>query len=301
MSKTSVRTKLTFNQSIILLIIGGLILFAASGYYWYKSVLTNPNRIISGMLDKSLQSSSVQRHVSQKSGNSSVDQSLYLSFTPKIISQSVTELKESNGAANTKVTTETIGTPNSDFVRYKSIDISGGKNNNVDKILNVWGKRESSSKDGASNAFLNDALLVAVPFGNLNKNERAEVKAEINKVNLYEFSKTETAFKNGRPVITYTIDLSPKSLVQVLSKYVEVTNVGTSADLDPANYEGAQKIQLQMQVDVLSRHLMSTEFVGSGRLETYEGYNLARKVDIPDKTIDINQLQKRLQVLEQQQ
>lgn len=301
MSKITFNPKLTFKQTVSLLIIAALALFAGSSYYWYKNVLTDPDRILSGMLDKSLQTTSVQRIVSQKGGQSTVNQSVYAAFSPKTVSQSITELEESSAAGKTKVTTETLGTKEVDYVRYKAIEIPSGKTDNLDKILGVWGKKGGDPEAGQSASFLNDALLVAVPFGNLNNGQRNEIKKEINRVKLYDYSKTETEFKNGRPVITYTTSVDPKSLVEVLSKYVEVTNVGTSAALDPANYEGAEKIQVQIEVDVLSRHLRSIKFEGSDRLETYRGYNQKRSVEIPKQTIGVEELQSRLQVLEQQQ
>lgn len=299
MSKITAKPKLTFKQTISLLILAAIVLFAASGYYWYKQVLTNPQRILSGMLDKSLQSSSVQRSVSQKGGQSTSEQAVFMSFSPKVVAQSVTKLEEQSMAGKTKVTTETLGTKETDYIRYKSIEVSGGKAPNLSNIEGVWGKRGGNTEKGQPASFLNEALLIAVPFGNLNTSQRAEVKNEISKVKLYDAAKTQTEFKNGRPVITYTTSLDPKSLVQVLSKYVEVTNVGTTAELNPQNYEGAEKIQIRLEVDVLTRHLKSIEFANSGRLETYRGYNLGKQIDLPKQTIGVDELQSRLQALEQ--
>lgn len=289
------------NTKLALAVVAGVTLFSASGYYWYQKILTNPKRVINGMLDKSLNTTGVQRQVSQKSQQGSVLQSAYLSFSPETFAQTQTQLEETSFVGRTKVTTETIGQQKADYIRYKAIDVSGGKSDGIKDVLNVWGKREQNIQTGQSVSFLNDGLLLAVPFGNLNAEQRAEVKNEINKTKLYDFSKSKTEYINGRPVITYTIDLDPQALVQVLAKYVQVTNVGNSAELNPANYEGVEKIQISMQVDVLSRHLKSVEFGNSGRKETYSGYGTFGKVAIPDKTIDINELQTRLQKLEQQQ
>jgi hypothetical protein len=252
------------------------------------------------MVDKSLQTSSVQRTISQESGRSTVDQAVHLGFTPRVVTQSVTDLQETNQTGKTTVTTENIGTDNADYVRYTAIDIGGSKNINTGNVLNVWGKRQGNAQTGQSTSFLSDALFVAVPFGNLNASQREQVKEEINKTKLYDIQEAKVEFVNGRPVANYTLNLEPQALIRVLGKYVQVTGVGRSADLDPAAYEGAAKIPVKLQVDVLSRHLVSSEFAGSGRTEKYTAYNARRDVQIPSQTIGIDELQKRLTVIEQQ-
>ncbi len=300
-SPVTSRNGLSFGLSMTLLVLAGIGLLASSGYYWYNNVLTDPTRTMSDVLDKSLQTTSVYRTIDQTNNQNSVTQSLYLSFTPKIYAKSVTHLEESGSAGNSSVTTETLGTTDADFVRYNAIDISSRNSakQNFDNVLNVWGKRQPPKDDPQPASFLNDALFVAVPFGNLTSDQRKQLKDEINKVNLYQIAKTETKFQNGRPVMNYTIDISPQALVQVLAKYVEITGVGNSKDLDPARYEGASTTQITIQVDLLSRHLNKIEFLESGRTETYGAYNLQQDVSLPTQTIEVDELQNRLTEIEQ--
>lgn len=275
-------------------------LFGASGWYWYQNVLTNPERILSGMLDKSLQTTSVSRNVTQVGEGNNVNQSVYLSFTPDIKAQTITKLSEKTATATTTVTTETIGTPDADYVRYSAVDISGGDaKQNFDSVLNTWGANKATAT-GQAPAFLNDALFVIVPFGNLNSSQRVALKNEIRDVNLYKFQDSKIDFNNGRPYIDYNIGLTPKALVQVLAKYVEMTGVGNADELVPERYEGAPEIQVQLRVDLLSRHVRTIQFEGTGRLETYTGYNTKREVTLPTETITIDELQSRLTKIEQQ-
>lgn len=293
---------LTFGKSIALLLLATVLLFCSSTYYWYQSVLNNPERIVSDMLDKSMQTTSVNRTVSQSSGDSSVEQKIQTAFTPKVVTRSVTNLSELSDTGRTNVTTETIGTATEDYVQYTDIKIQNStKKQNFDNVLNTWGKRTSDPKSGQGAAFLNEALFVVVPFGNLNADQRRQIKDEINKTNLYKATESKTEYVNGRPVLNYTVDLDPKALVGMLSKYVDITGVGSKADLDPANYQDASKIRIAMQIDVLSRHLRSIDFVSSGRKEAYSSYNLASQTALPTKTIDVNELQSRLSSIESQQ
>lgn len=295
------KKSISFAQSVFLLLFASIGLFGVSGWYWYQNVLTDPQRIISDMLDKSLQTSSVYKTVTQKGDGNDVNQSVYVSFTPQTLAQSITNLKEDANGAKTSVTTETIGTKNADYVQYSALSISGrNADQNFDSVLNTWGKRESSAESQQPVSFLNDALFAVVPFGNLDTGQRNVLKDEINKVNLYKTEKTKTDFNYGRPFVNYDVNIAPKALVQVLAKYVELTGVGDASELKPELYEDAPDIQVKLQVDMLSRHVRTIEFAGTGRLETYAGYNAKNKVELPTKTISIDELQSRVSKIEEQ-
>lgn len=296
--------KPSFAVSIALLVIASIAMLGSSGYYWYTSVLTNPDRILSDMLDKSLQTTSVQRTISQENNQTNVEQDIFLAFTPEVYARSLTNLEETSSIGVSKVTTETIGTADTDYVRYNSIDVATRQNTakqNFDNVLNVWGKREGNPETGQSTSFLNDALFVAVPFGNLNTEQRKELKAEIAKTQLYTIRETKTEFIDARPVITYTMDIKPQALITVLAKYVELTGVGSSAQLDPAQYEGAPSTPIKIQVDLLSRHVNEVSFDSSGRTEFYGAYGGVRDTQYPTETIDVDELQTRLTEVEQKQ
>jgi hypothetical protein len=298
---TSLKKPSRLALGLVALALAGAALFGASGYYWYKNVLMDPDRILDGMLDKSLQTTSVYRTVGQSGGQNTVNQATYVAFTPETMAQSFTTLREINDLGRTTVTTETLGNDQTDYVRYNSIKIESTTKRNFDNVVNVWGKREANAETGQATSFLNDALFVIVPFGNLNPEQRKIMTDEINKVGLYDAESTKTSIKSGRPIITYDIKLDPQALVTVLAKYVEVTGIGKSANLDPASYEGATKLDVELEVDVLSRHVKAIRFANSGRTESYTSYNVVRQIQKPTETIDVNELQSRLQTLESQQ
>lgn len=297
----NIKKSLTFKQGIGLVILATVFLFGASGYYWYQNIFTNPDRVLNDMLDKSLQASTVQRRVSQSQGDSSLNQAVFVSFSPKVLTESVSELNEITTLGRTIVKTENIGTQNADFVRYTDIEVSGDRTGrDFSKVTGIWGKRESQAESGQPASFLRDALFTAVPFGNLNNSQRDELKSEIKRVSLYQYKEAKKEYIDGRPVMTYQIDLDPHALVTVLAKYSEITGLGKSPELNPAMYEGAQRVPLNISVDLLSRHVSTIGFRGSDRLETYGAYNMFLNIDEPQDTIDINELQNRLQQLEQQ-
>jgi hypothetical protein len=299
-SKTNIKS-LNFRQTMALLVLATVFLFGASGYYWYQNVFTNPDRVLSDMLDKSLQTTNIQREVDQSQGDSTLNQQMFVSFSPRLFSQSESNLSEITTLGRTDVKTENIGTEDADFVRYTGIEIAGDRTGrDFSKITGVWGKRENQPQSGQPVSFLRDSLFTAVPFGNLNPAQRQEIKDEIKRVGLYQYSEAKREYSNGRPVIVYKIDLDPQALVTVLAKYAEVTGIDGGPELNPAMYQEAQKVPLNITVDLMSRHVSAIEFRGSNRLENYGTYNMIRDVELPKDTIDVNELQIRLQQLEQQ-
>ncbi len=292
----------SFKQSAFLVVFASVLALGATGYYYYQNVFTDPARILSDAVDKSLQTTSVTRTVTQTGTQNSVSQKLYVSYGPAVVSQSVTDLQESSSVGKTAVKTESIGTKDTDYVRYQDISVTGQDNveRKYNNVVGTWGKRQSDEQTGQSVSFLDDALFVIVPFGNLNPEQRAVMRAEINKSGVYDITSTKQEFNNARPVMTYRISVNPQKLVQVLSKYVEVTGVGSNQQLDPRMYEGASDVQIDMEIDMLSKHITKVNFADSGRVETYTAYNAERSVPLPKDTVSIEELQNRLSEVEQQ-
>lgn len=292
---------ISFNQAILLIVVLALATLSVSGFYWYKNVFSDTDRVFDDMLNKSMQTTSIYRNVYQESGRNTIEQSIYTGFSPKTVAESTTKLEDNSTRNKTQVTTQTIGTPKEDFIRYTAIDIGGKQLNGLDQILGVWGSRQSNDETGDSVSFLSDALFVVVPFGNLNEQQRAVMTKEIKDTQLYKIKEAKTDFSSGRPTAEYTVSINPQSLIKVLVKYIEITGQPTNAQLDAQAYQQAQAIDARFEIDLMSRHLKSVTFEDAGRTETYQGYNVFRTVESPTKTISIDELQQRLQVLEQQQ
>ncbi len=305
-AKSNITNKqLTFKQTVILALSMAVVLLSISGFYWYKYVLTDPDRILSGMLDKSLNSISIQRNLSQEEAGNTFNQTTYVAFSPEVKSKTVTEIREIDQAGDTTVTTEMQGVKDVDYVRYTDISVSGNQTNNQNfsNVLNVWAKRGQDPAAGTSPTFLNEAIFLRslVPFGNFTERQRDFVKSEINRSGLYQIEKTKQEFINGRPVMTYRMNIDQKSLIEMLAKYSQVSGIGTNLKLDPSQYEGSQKVPVVMQVDILSRHLKKIEFGGLNTSITYGAYNSRQQLNQPDKTISIEELEGRLRALEGQQ
>lgn len=284
------------------LILGGVLalavaLFVGSLWLWWTKSFTNADNVFQSMLENNLTSQSVTRTIEQSEANGGVVQNIYVSFTaPEVISESKTVITEKNqDRSTTKVTTKSVGTSKADYVKYESAEGTEGLSlaGNLDNVLGVWGKR---GDDGGlqSPAFLNEAAFSVVPFGNLPTAQKNELMKLFADKDVYEYTKAEKKFENGRYVYNYRVSLKPSGLIEVLKKYAELSGVGDSSQLDPANYEGAAAVALDFKVDIMSRQLLKIDYLSSGRVETIENRGLKRDVKIPGQTIPLDELQQRI-------
>jgi hypothetical protein len=288
-----------FKVGLSLVVVLAVIMTGGVLTYWYKQVLTNPDRILSGMLEKSLRTTSVERTITQEQGDTNLHQITRVSYSPQLISRADATLSENTSLGKTVVKTQSIGTSNTDYIKYTGIDIQNPNNQrNFDNVIGEWGKRETNLEQGQQASFLDTAMFMAVPFGNLNDDQKRVVLDQIKKVDLYNYTEAKIDYDDGRPTMRYKILLNPQSLVRVLAEYAKVTGVGDASQLDPAQYEGAAPLAIQIDVDVLSRHVKVIDFGGSGRIETYSAYNVQNSISIPEKTVDVNELQTRLSNIE---
>lgn len=287
----------------ILSIVFGIVLvgvLVAAGWLAWSKVVVDPDRVLSDTLNNSLRTPSITREVVQGQGASGVEQVSYISFRqpdPRANTKTVIYQTTANNT-RASVGTETIGTNNSDFVRYTGITEAGGEDGTggLGDLIGTWAQRNAndSSNPADSLTFFNEGLFSIIPFGNMDKSSRETLIGMINDKNLYQYASAEKKLENNRLVYVYEFSINPADLVDVLRYYMELTGNGDPSQLDPLEYEGAPPIQILVKIDILSRQVSSIEYP-QGRVENYSGYGLYRPVDIPSETIPIQQLQQRVQ------
>lgn len=275
----------------------GLIL---AGWLAWSKVIIDPNRVLADALNNSLRTPSVTREVIQDQGTSGVEQVSYISFrypNPNANTKTVIYQTISNNTT-ASVETETIGTNDFDYVRYTGIKEAGGEDGTggLGDLIGIWARRGGSENNvpGGDLTFFNEGLFSIIPFGNLDKQSRDTLLGLMGEKNLYEYTSAERKFDNKRLVYVYNFNINPADLVEILRHYMELTGNGDPTQLDPAEYEGAPPIQIQVTVDVLSRQVTNIKYP-QGRTESYGGYGLYRPVNIPLETISIEDLQQRAQ------
>lgn len=288
--------------SVLQIVLVALVLFACFSVVWWRGVYTNPERVWNSMLENSLRLNGVTKHVTQSSGGQNVDQVIQLSLGSVNKVQSLTTLTQ-EGDESLKVVTETIGTPSSDVIRYKSIDTAQTNENgeplDFSEVVGVWGRNaQEDPGDTATNGELfNESVLGVVPFGELNPDQREELLKMVKDEEIYEidFARVERTINNGRPRYTYDVAVNAEGYVKLLKRFAEMTGLNHLDTLDPSQYAGSERLSFKIGVDVRSRQLARIDYGDSGRSEELSGYNLVKPVDIPENPLSVEELQQRLQ------
>lgn len=296
--KFAKKPKLGLKHALAFAVFVGAALIGVSGWLWWTQILINPDRVLSDAISNSLQTNSVTRRIVQNDNGQKVDQTSYLSFYAPSVSSETLSVFSQPGSNNqqTVLTTNTIGTTSADYIRYKSVE--GAENlpgaDNFNKLIGVWAKKDDQS--GGQLSFLNESLFSLVPFANLDPQDKSTLLDLINQKELYKYNSAKRINENNRQVYIYELNIKPVDLIEVISKYAELTGAADPEQFNPQDYEGAAPVPVRFAVDIVSRNLIRIEYGGAaGRTETYSGYNLFRPINIPEETITIEELQKRLQ------
>ena len=262
----------------------------------------NPDRVLSGALDNSLHTKSVTKHIKQEGdGSGGVDQISYISFYPPgARSQTRTVLSQGSGSQTTTITTETLGVNDADYVRYTAASntdsLPGAER--LSSLYGVWAKRTTNPAQGEQVTFLNESIYGIIPFGNLGSEQHAKLKEMIQQREIYKYTSVERQIENKRPVYVYEMTVKAFDLVSIIQEYQRVTGIGDSSQLDPEDYKSSGNLSVKVTIDILSRQLTKIEYP-NGRIEIYNGQNLYKPIDIPNDTIPVEELQRRLQGDEQ--
>lgn len=282
---------------IDLVILICIVLVGVSGWLWWTKIMINPDRVLSDMLANNLKTRSITKSVDQSGATGGIKQVSYVSFYPsEPRALTNTTLSQGIGSNATSVTTETIGTPQFDFVRYTAY--KAGVNQDIaaklDGLIGKWAKREQNLSKGQEITFLDESLFGVFPFGNFSDAQRSQLLTAINQKNIYKYTSAKRLIENKRPVYVYDMSINPADLVGVIRDYIKLTGANESTQLDPLQYQGLGDVKLKVTVDILNRQITKVDY-STGRTEIYSGQNLYQPIELPDSTIPVEDLQKRLQ------
>lgn len=287
------RERLIFN----LIILACVVLIGVTGWVWWSKVLMDPNRVLSDMLANNLKTRSITKSVDQSGVTGGINQVSYTSFYPPAPrSQTNTVLTQGIGSNATSVTTQTIGTPQADFVRYTAYK-AGSNSQGSDRLnglIGKWAEREQNLSQGQEVSFLDESLFGIFPYGYFNDSQSSELLNTINQQEIYKYTAVNKVIENRRPVYVYDMSINPADLVGVIRDYIKLTGANDSPQLDPAQYQGLGDVKVKVTVDIFSRQVTKIQY-STGRVETYSGQNLYQPIEIPAGTIPVEELQRRLQ------
>ena len=279
-----------------------IVLLAVWGTWQYHNT-TNADRVFWGMVDNNLQTNSVSRSSLQKDGGQSARQVTDVLTTSKQEVYSQTHFVQT-GADEADATTENIGTPKKDYVRYTSVNTtqknSQGKTYDFSSIVNVWGESMPQDDKETAGQLFNQSVLDVIPVGNLTSQQRHDLINLIKKEKTYSYTvtKTERNFL-GRPTYTYTVTVNPKAYVTVLKQFAKQVGLNQFDNVNPDTYKNAPLQSFQVSVDGWSHQAVGVVQASGGKNETLSGRNFKKTVPtVPTQTISIDELQSRLQSIQ---
>lgn len=266
----------------------------ASSILWLQVVYKSPENVFNGMIRNNFATAGFTRHVESNEEGLQANELAQLQTGGENTVRTKTTLKQGEDT----VTTDAISTASAEFVRYLAIDTSRkspeGKQLNFSKAVGVWGKNDTS---GQGQSF-SQLLLGVMPMGNVPPETREKLQDFMDKHTVFSvnYDTVKQEKVNGREVYTYEVQLLPQTYVEMLKIYGEGVGLGDQvAQLDPANYVDAKPTDLTVSVDILSRHVVALDYPGNpARKEAYSGYGIVKNIELPKKTIPMQELQKRL-------
>lgn len=277
------------------------VLLLGSLWSWWHFVHSSSANVFYGAISNSLKSTGSVRNVSQKQEAVEIKEETFINTAGPHVVNSQTSLTQSG----TNYDREAVGTPEGYYVRYNGIQTSeknnAGQPHDFSQVLKVWGKAD---KEAGGDQYYNEVTLlnVVVPAGNLSADNRTDLMNQIKDDGTYQFDKNAVrkSIENGRPTYTYDVTVDLEQYIKTVKKFASHAGISTPQleSADPASYKGQPALKFTFKVDAWSRQLTEVNYNDNGRIEKTSSYGLRREVEVPAQTIDINELQKRLQKLE---
>lgn len=307
-TKKSNRPTVTINLSwltshkVASALVTALIISLISGAAWGVHQYTQPDAVFSGMLVNNLSTNSVTRKTVSDQQGENVTQYAQLSFVGQPRTHAVIVLRQKNEAGKENIVkTETIGTKDTDYSRYISVETdqktTTGAPLDFSKIEGTWGKTSTEGPAAQPAQFLQQATLGLVPFANLQASVRDKIIDQLEDKGAYQidYQKLESGKIGNKKVWIYPVQVNVEQYVGILKDIAKQSGIGNLEELDPAAYKDAPPLKLKFSVAKFSRQLLRISYEDGTQQEDYSNYGLNSPIELPAKTISVEELQKQLQ------
>lgn len=284
----------------------GVIILLGSGWLWLARVQVQPERVFWGAIEQSLRTRGVTVQALQGSEQDvAVKTSLQLGLGGNNLAQSRTEVIQ----ADSRVVTEVLGTLDQDYTRYAAIETTQknkqGQPLDTSKLTGVWAKNDGEGRLLAETLLgLNQQFgALPIPIGYVSPKARAELIEKIRSEKMYtvDFQNItkSTSKDSGRAIITYPVTIQVIQYVDLMKRFAKAVGLPNLNDVDPNAYSGAQPFELLISIDARSQQVQSVQHKQQteGLTQTYSGYDVPVRTEVPAQTIPISEWQARLREL----
>jgi hypothetical protein len=285
------------------LVFGAVILIIGSSLVWWYAVHLNPYNVYWGMLNNSLSTSSVTKHITQINNGTKLDQYIAVQFGTKNFAYGVTKLTDPTST----VTTESIGTLANDYIRYTNIRTSqtnnSGKHLNFKNVLGRWAKASAANaslQTGSAPFYIQSMIGLSggntVPIANLPAKQRQDLLQLIHDSAVFNtsFNDVKKQTVNGRSIYVYNVTIEPVAYVAFEKQFASDVGINALNSVDPENYQNYSPIKVQFLVDARAYRLVGINYSGTSHSETYASYGVPVRQSLPTPTISDAKLQQLL-------
>jgi len=305
--KTSVLTKIRKPQIRLtkgllakLIIVLALLVFSASGWFYWKEIYSDPERVFWTAIDNALQTRSVSRQVARDTNTQQPDQFLRLQNSPAAGVRGVNKYYQSGDREMPTLVTETIGLPEADYIRVLLLESTDPNEPSPDisEVRGKWADATPESFGGKKQGQLyTQFALGIVPFGNLTPSQRAQLLKKMRESKVYEinYDALQRTKDNGRPTYSFEVAVNTEQYLTILKEFGRYAGINQLDEIDPSQYRGARPLSFKFFIDIASHQLIGTQRAG-GETTRYHSYGLqAPTVVAPTEYMTLDELQKKLQ------
>lgn len=279
-----------------------LALLVLIGLLWWDFIWQSPQNVFNDMLSNNLNVTSVTKHISVSSSSQNVDQYIRLEMGSTNASEWLVTATQSN----TSVTSDSIGTPTTAYIRYTQI-IDRPKTQkiatNLNKVLNIWGQADGKTDPNLTQLFSQTLLDIGSapipPIGNVSEAERQALLNYMQNQGVFSGidSKVSSQTINGHGVYTYHVLVHLGPYVRLMQSFAHALGNDSLNNINPTQYSTVAPVPLTLSVDKLSHDLVEVIYPATGFAQTYTDWGLLTPVALPHHTISTTALQTLIQAL----
>jgi hypothetical protein len=268
-----------------------VVILLAAGL-WYNKIYTSPQRVFEGMIEGNLSLSSVTRVVGQPvclSTTGGATNVIQITYFPKLQARCVTDIVDNSTSPPSAVVVESLGTGSADYEHYASIKKPGSQAAKYDKVYELWLKNGVGS---TSQQLLVKSLFNPILFGDLRPQQRAQISRQLKDAYSVDYKRIQKSHSSGRTTYGYNVAVNLVKFSKAWNAYISYYGFPKDYLIKAGTYTNDNKLNINVQVDALSRQVKSVNFQGVS--EVYASYGISKPIAAPTKTYSASQLQNTL-------
>ena len=279
-----------------------VLLVVVIGLIWRVIVWQSPQSVFSDMLANNLNTTSVTKHILASSSSQSIDQYVRLEMG----STNAAEWLVTATQSNTVVTSDSIGTSTTGYIRYTQIKTQPGAPKlitNFSKVLNVWGRADGKTDPALSQMFSQTLLDIGSapipPIGNVSQTERQVLVNYMLNQGVFSgiYSNVTSQTINGHGVYAYHVQVRLGPYVRLMQSFAHALGIASLNNINPNQYSTVAPVTLNLAVDKMSHELVEVTYPATGFTQSYTDWGLLTPIKLPQQTISTTALQARIKAL----